>query len=134
MQVEALDHLHIYSADPDASVAFYCDRFGADLAGQLPGSDGRQLNLVRLGGQLIAIADFPQGMQAGTPAPAGDGALTHGFGVAHFGLRVDDLAGAIEELRAAGVAIHGEPAETSGIRYAYVGAPDGVVLELTQYG
>lgn len=134
MQVESLDHLHIYSADADATVAFYCDCFGAELAGQLPTADGRGLNLVTLGGHLLIIGPFPPGLEAREPAPAGDGALTHGFGIAHFGLRVDDVHGAVAELRAKGVAIHTEPTGEGAITYAYVGAPDGVVVELTQYG
>ena len=38
------------------------------------------------------------------------------------------------ELEAAGVAVLGQPiGEASGLTYAYIAAPDGVVVELTQY-
>jgi lactoylglutathione lyase len=69
------------------------------------------------------------------PPEAGDGAYSHGFGVAHFSLRVEDVRAAIAELSASGVRVLSQPVrEPSGLTYAYVAAPDGVVVELTQYG
>ena len=42
---------------------------------------------------------------------------------------------ALEELAAADVRVLSQPIrEQSGLAYAYVAAPDGVVIELTQYG
>ena len=50
-------------------------------------------------------------------------------------MRVSDVAVAARELAADGVRILTQPTtEDSGLRYAYVAAPDGVVVELTQYG
>jgi lactoylglutathione lyase len=54
--------------------------------------------------------------------------------VAHFGLRVANVDAAIAELSASGVPILSRPVqERSGLTYAYIAAPDGVVVELTQY-
>ena len=51
-----------------------------------------------------------------------------------IGLRVGDVALALEELSEAHVRILSQPVrEESGPTYAYVAAPDGVVIELTQY-
>ena len=73
-------------------------------------------------------------MAPASPPNAGDGAYDHGFGVAHFGLRVEDIFAAIAELSASGVRVLAEPqSEPSGLTYAYIAAPDGVVIELTQY-
>lgn len=134
MQVQALDHIHIYSREPEAAVAFYCDHFGAEVTGTLGGDGARTLTLVALGGHIVIIGPYPPGAAPQPPAPYTDGSLAHGYGVAHLGLRVDDVDAAVAELRAAGVPVHAEPVQEDFVRYAYVGAPDGVVLELTQYG
>ncbi len=85
--------------------------------------------------QLLVLGPFPPGAVASDPPDATDGAYAHGFGVAHFGLRVLDVALAVRELKEAGVKILSDPVfEDSGLTYAYVAAPDGVVVELTQYG
>jgi catechol 2,3-dioxygenase-like lactoylglutathione lyase family enzyme len=87
-----------------------------------------------LGGQILVVGSFPEGLAAKPPPAIGDGAYTHGFGVAHFGLRVADVRAAAAELEAAGVRVTSEPVEEpSGLVYAYVAAPDGVIIELTQY-
>ena len=60
---------------------------------------------------------------------------THKNGLDHFGIRVKDLDSAVRELRDQGVEIMAEPVSgSSGISYAFVTAPDGVIIELTQYG
>ena len=68
-----------------------------------------------------------------TPASYGDGTFQHGFGVAHFGLHVDNLDEAVEAIRRQGVEILSEPREYSGLRFAYVGGPDGVIVELLEH-
>ena len=83
---------------------------------------------------MLVLGSFPSGLVAVPPPEVGDGAYAHGFGVAHFGLRVADVDAAIAELSAAGVRILSQPIqEESGLTYAYIAAPDGVVVELTQY-
>ena len=87
-----------------------------------------------LGGQILVVGSFPTGLVPAPPPEAGDGAYSHGFGVAHFGLRVADVAAAIAELSDSGVRVLSQPVrEPSGLTYAYVAAPDGVVVELTHY-
>ena len=55
------------------------------------------------------------------------------FGVDHFGFAVDDVRGAIEELRAGGVTILEEPwSPRDGLTIAYIEGPDKVRIELTQ--
>ena len=40
----------------------------------------------------------------------------------------------VVELKVAGVPVLGQPSkEASGLTFAYIAAPDGVVIELTQY-
>ncbi len=134
MKVEKLDHIHIYSRHPEASVAFYRDHFEAiEVLREQTGEDPPSVFLA-LGGQILYITSFPAGMSSAGPPVPGDGAYTHGFGVAHFGLRVLDVDEAVRELSDEGVRILGGPTyEDTELSYAYVEAPDGVVIELTQY-
>ena len=134
MQVESLDHIHIYAAEPEESARFYQHHFDAKLVLRNTNSNGDTRIFLALGGQVVVIGGFPAGMTATPPPETGDGAYSHGFGVAHFGLRVADLRAAIAELSASGVRVLSQPVrETTGLSYAYVAAPDGVVVELTQY-
>lgn len=134
MKVQSLDHIHVYCRNAEASAAFYVRHFEAVEV--IRNTDGGAIVSIflALGGQILVLAPFPPGMAPSDPPAPGDGAFRNGFGVAHFGLRVDDVASATDELAAAGVRILGEPIDdSSGLLYAYAEAPDGVVLELTQY-
>ena len=127
------DHLHIYSAAPEESLAFFQRCFDAQRLGSLGAADGRRNHLIMLGGQTLAISHFPPSMQAAHPPEIGDGALRSGWGVAHFGLNVTDLAAALRRFEDAGVVVHDQPQTAGSIRYVYVSAPDGVVIEVTEY-
>ena len=80
-----------------------------------------------------ALYETTTGITRPKPPEFSDGSRTQGLGVAHIGLRVADVKAAVEELAGAGVEILAQPVVTPEITYAYVGAPDGLVLELTQY-
>ena len=134
MKVESLDHIHIYAAEPEESAQFYQQHFGAKSVLRNTNVHGDPRIFLALGGQVLVVGGFPKGLTPATPPSAGDGAYSHGFGVAHFGLRVADVASALAELADADVRALSEPVhEESGLTYAYIAAPDGVVIELTQY-
>jgi catechol 2,3-dioxygenase-like lactoylglutathione lyase family enzyme len=133
MRILAFDHLHVYAADPGATVAFYEDVLGAERLGSIPAAGGRRTQFVILGGQVLAITAFPVGYEPGPMPELGDGATRAGFGVAHLGLNVDDLEAWIARLEGAGVHVHSEPRGEGLLRYVYFTAPDGVIVELTQY-
>lgn len=134
MQVESLDHIHIYAADPEGSALFYTRHFEAKQVLRNTNIHGDTRIFLALGGQILVLGSFPRGIAPANPPAVGDGAYAHGFGVAHLGLRVADAEAAVQELSADGVAVLSQPVlEPSGLTYAYVAAPDGVVLELTQY-
>jgi len=135
MQVESLDHIHIYAADPEASARFYTGHFEADPISRDTNINGDTRIFLALGGQILVLGSFPRGHAAARPPEAGDGAYRHGFGIAHFGLCVADVDAAVAELSASGVRVLSQPVrEPAGLTYAYIAAPDGVILELTQYG
>jgi len=134
MQVKSLDHIHIYSAEPEESARFYTQHFQAQPINRDTNVNGDTRIFLALGGQVLVVGSFPRGHVPAPPPEAGDGAYRHGFGVAHFGLCVGDVDEAISELSASGVRVLSRPVrESSGLTYAYVAAPDGVVIELTQY-
>lgn len=134
MQVKSLDHIHIYSATPESSADFYVRHFEAKEIVRNKNSHGDERIFLALGGQVLVLGDFPKGQLASAPPAAGDGAYRHGFGVAHFGLRVESVELGLEELAETDVRVLGEMVrEDSGLTYAYIAAPDGVVIELTQY-
>lgn len=134
MDVRSLDHIHIYAADPEESAQFYQLHFEAKPVERNTNTNGDLRIFLALGGQIVVLGSFPAGLRPASPPEAGDGAYSHGFGIAHFGLRVADIDAAISELSASGIRVLSQPIhEPSGLRYAYIAAPDGVVIELTQY-
>ncbi len=134
MHVKSLDHIHIYAAEPEESARYYERHFEAKPFLRNTNGNGDTRIFLALGGQVLVLGSFPSGLAPAPPPEAGDGAYCHGFGVAHFGLRVGNVDTAIAELSASGVRILSQPVrEPSGLTYAYIAAPDGVVVELTQY-
>jgi catechol 2,3-dioxygenase-like lactoylglutathione lyase family enzyme len=138
MQVMSLDHIHIYAANPKLSANFYIEHFGAKQIVQNTNVNGDTRIFLALGGQVLVLGSFPVGLTPmptpGPPPEPGDGGYRHGFGVAHFGLRVANVDLALVELSESSVPVLSQPVrEQSGLTYAYIAAPDGVVIELTQY-
>ena len=133
MKIHRLDHLHVYSVDPESSARFYREVFQADPIGQAQSSHGGTMHFLRLGGVALVLAPYPPGVEAGVPPAYADGTFQRGFGVAHFGLNVGSVAEAVESVRRRGGQILSEPKENAGLRFAYVGAPDGVIVELLEH-
>jgi catechol 2,3-dioxygenase-like lactoylglutathione lyase family enzyme len=134
VKVHSLDHIHIYSAQPEESARFYTDHLSATPVHRNANINGDLRIFLALGGQILVVGSFPSGMAPAGPPTAGDGAYENGFGVAHLGLRVEDVFAATAELSASGVRVLAQPrSEPSGLTYAYIAGPDGVVIELTQY-
>ena len=131
-----LDHVGLAVADLDAMTAWYCtsldlaiefefaleaDVVGADLRGaMLRSTDGWRL-------ELLWRAGSTAGLQAANPVEA---ALTRGFG--HLALDVPDVDAAYDALVAAGATdrMSPRPSPEPGVRMAYVGDPEGNLVEL----
>ena len=133
MKIHRLDHIHVYCSDPDTSVRFYTGVFEAEMLGKAYGSDGGVRYFLRLGGLAIVLAPYPPEAKPNIPTVYHDGIYEHGYGVGHFGLHVDNVDEAVESVRQRGVKILAEPREFSGARFAYVAAPDGVIIELLEH-
>lgn len=131
--IASFDHIHIYTADLPSSLSFYRNVLGAELVGAIPNSHSGHNHVLLLAGQYLVFSTYPPGMTPQQPASHGDGALSHGFGVAHLGLNVHWLEPVITRLEDAGFQLHTSPRGEGVVRYVYFTAPDGVVIELTQY-
>lgn len=128
-----LDHLHVHAADPEATTRFWCELFGAEPVGSIPGGGGGTNRVLLLGAQFLVISEPPALAVIGAPAAFTDGALEHGVGIAHIGLNVEDIDAWVGRLAGWGVAVHGSVKGVGALRYVYFTAPDGVVVELTEY-
>jgi lactoylglutathione lyase len=133
MKIDRLDHLHVYSVDPEASARFYQDVLGAEPSGNADSSHGGTMHFLRLGGLALVLAPYPPGTVPGTPAAYRGGIYDQGFGVAHFGLQVENLMDAVASVRQRGATILAEPKDHAGLRFAYIAAPDGVIIELLEH-
>ena len=145
-----LDHLNIVVADLAESVRFYRTLFGmtavldCELAGgwfeAVTGCPGARARCVILRGadpglrlELLAYEAPP-----GRAEPATRALSTHGL--RHFAVRVADIDAALALARSLGYAEGVEPVQVpysilpTGKRMAYLRDPDGVVVELAEYG
>ena len=134
MRLESFDHIHIYSKDPKEAAKFYMKFFdGEELYRK---GEAKKLRIfLSLGGQVVVIGPLPADRVISSSVDLDESSHQHKTGLDHFGIRVKDLDAAVEELREQGVEILAEPVKgASGISYAFIAAPDGIIIELTQYG
>ena len=120
------DHVHLVGSDLDASERFYRDMFGAETIGRRDAGGAVNL-MMRLDGINLFIR---------TPRPSeqvtGDGTDIR-YTYDHFGVVVQDLSSAIDELRAKGVKVLQEPREVRpGTRVAFIEGPDHTRIEVLQ--
>jgi lactoylglutathione lyase len=125
------DHLHLRSADPDATARFFETMFDAEVTRSTykPGTlyPGQMRVTMKVGGQKILIAPtHPHDPMA--PAPA----FPH-YGLEHIGFTVENLDASIAVLRAKGadVAI-GPLTRDAGTYLAFIRGPEGIMVELVQ--
>ena len=144
------DHLNIVVADMAESVRFYRTLFGmgvaldCELDGRwfetVTGFAGGRAHCVILKGadpgfriELLRYLSPPGGAEPATRALATQG-------LRHFAVRVADIDAALALARSLGYAEGVEPVQVplsilpAGKRMAYIRDPDGVVLELAEYG
>ena len=116
------DHVHLNSADVNAAVDFYVEKFGGEKTAEVVVA-GTNMVIVDFGGTRLLIND---------KAPSGPPA---GSSVDHIGFRVADLDAAARELKERGAEFLMEPMELSeGVKIAFVTGPDNVMIELSQEG
>lgn len=124
-----INHVHIRSADPHASAAWYEKHFGAKILMAkevMPGTitiamevgDGARLNV--------------SSQVAGSPDTRAVADLNR-LGLEHFGFAVDDIDADMERLQNAGVRVVLPITQVAGGgRLSYIEGPDDVLIELVQ--
>ncbi len=134
----SFDHIHIISADPQASAAWYVDKLGATINGEIELRSAPQIK-VTLGRATLLIRGRRPGEDPSKAAPMRDfeDYSSHNeYGTDHFGFTYrGDLRAYCEVLRDRGVEFVVEPWEFipgSGGVICYIAAPDGVSIELVQ--
>jgi catechol 2,3-dioxygenase-like lactoylglutathione lyase family enzyme len=121
------DHIHLNSADPRAAAEYYRRIFGARIVESVQ-LDGQPRFDVDLDGLMIFLAQVAPGAEVAGPAADAPG-------LAHFGLRVEDLDQAVADLRRAGAKFAVEPYTSkrrAGLRVAFIEAPENVLIELLE--
>ena len=120
------DHIHVRTKDPEGMASFFETMFGAKVL-RLIQSDGAPRVDLNVNGLAIFIATVPpeEHIDASPRDPH--------LGLDHFGFRVDDIDGAVEDLRGKGAEIYVEPRTIRpGVRIAFVRGPDDVRIEILQ--
>ncbi len=115
----AVNHVHLKTRDPAATVRFYIDNFGATMKEEIPGRGfrldlhGLQLNITG----LIAVQNHEQF-----------------YGIEHLAVNTDDYPGTLAKLKANGVTILEElpPNPANGRRVCFLQAPDGAQMEVIE--
>lgn len=119
----SFDHVHVYCTDILASERWFVDLLDARVT-ERRGSPATPTVALDLGGVSVLLRPRLPGESLGPPGPAR-------FGSDHMGLRVADVPETVEELRARGAEISGEPRELRpGVFVAFVQGPDRVRVEL----
>jgi len=113
----AVQHVHHKTRDPQQTVQYYVDNFGATLKEEIPGRGfridlhGLQLNITG----LITAQNHEQ----------------H-YGLEHLAIETSDYAGTVAQLRKNGVRILEELPPNDGRRVCFVEAPDGAQMEVIE--
>ncbi len=130
------DHVHLISEDAEAAAAWYRDMLGGEIAASYQTRGAAQIRIT-FGAVTVLIRGQRPGERPGAKnaLKAFDDYVSHDqWGTDHFGFSVaGDLGALCAELKAKGAELAVEPYEfLPGRTIAYLKAPDGVTVELTE--
>lgn len=127
-----LEHVGIAVADLEAALAFYRDALGLEVG--LPEDVAAQrvrVHMVEAGAAALELLEASSG-----DSPIARFLERRGPGLHHITLRVDDVAAALEELRARGVRLIDEVprpgAHGTLVAFIHPSSAHGVLVELSQ--
>ena len=124
-----INHIHIKSPDPRKAAEWWVEAFGFKILSDETRPFGdRFVRCQADGGMLLSISNARTGE---TLAPAGsDGAR---WGLEHFAIESDDIEADIARLQKLGAKLQEGPMlAPNGVRFAFLGVPDDVRVELVQ--
>jgi len=122
--ITGLNHIHIICSDLAASESWFVDGVGAELVERRE-SRGMATSELRLAGICLLL----RGAHEHEAVAAG---AQRRYGPDHFALEVADVDATVETLRARGVVIAREPANSARNRVAFIQGPDDLVIELVR--
>lgn len=113
----AVQHVHLKTRDPQQTVQFYVDNFGATLKAEIPGR-GFQVDLHGLQLNITTLIDVQKHEQH--------------YGIEHMAVQTDDYPGTLAQLQKNGVRILEELPPNNGRRVCFVECPDGAQMEVIE--
>ena len=118
----SLDHIHLKCQDQEKAAKFYKEMFGA-----------REIARVELRGAPTIRLDLNGVLVNLSGRAPGETEQYTTFGLAHYGIKVDDISQMYQKLRAQGVTFIMDPMETSpGLKIAFFRGPSGEIVELLE--
>lgn len=123
-QITGLNHIHIICSELAESERWFVNGVGAELVERRE-SRGMATSELRLAGTCLLL----RGTHEHEAIAAGS---QRRYGPDHFALEVADVDAAVETLRARGVVIAREPANSARNRVAFIQGPDDLVIELVR--
>ena len=126
MAVYSYDHIHLRTPNPAETAQFYNKMFDAQVI-EIPQPGGNTRIDLNLNGLTIFLAgQLPPGTEV-------QGLAEPHYGLDHFGLKVDDLDAAVNDLKSKGGELESEPRTLpTGVKIAFLKAPDNVRIELVE--
>ncbi|MBT3350504.1 MAG: VOC family protein [Nitrospinaceae bacterium] len=120
------DHIHFRSEDPHAARKFWEEMLGATVVQERELGGAPSFNM-DLNGMIFIVSG-----RAKDEDPIRTGSEPR-YGLDHFGLKVDNMEEAAEELRAKNAEFICEPWEIRpGVKIAFIKGPDNISIELAQ--
>ena len=122
------DHIHLVSPDPRGTAMFYMQAFNAKRVAEGKYPDGGTRVELEIEGTRLLIRSPRSTAQLAEDNPEGR------QGLEHFGLRVDNIEAAVTALKAKGVIFIKDiqVLMPTGVKIAFVMAPDNVMIEILQ--
>ncbi|MCH7786890.1 MAG: VOC family protein [Chloroflexi bacterium] len=122
------NHVHLKSPDPEKTANWYVKAFNFKIISDTVRPVGdRFVRCETSDGIVVNISS------ARTNEQMGNGDATAHWGLEHFGINVDDMDAEIKRLEGLGAElIEGPMDAASGMRIAFIKAPDDVRIELLQ--
>ena len=124
MPTYTYDHIHLRSHEPMETARYFNRMFDAKIVESVQTDVQSRVDL-DINGLVIFIAKADEAVPDGPAAPH--------LGLDHFGLRVDNLAEAVADLKSKGAEFSMEPKDLRpGLKIAFVRAPGDVRIELLE--
>ena len=122
-------HLHLKARDPDKTAAWYGDAFSFRVVDRIVRPIGDVFITCKTTDDTTFVIS---GEKTGETLPAGSSGTQ--MGLEHFAVATDDFDASLAHLKSMGAAVLDGPMATpTGIRIAFIEAPDNVRIELMYF-